>query len=141
MAEQEQRAAARGRYLRPGAFMARVVNPLLMRVGAVPTLSVRGRRSGQTRSVPVNVLEHDGGTYLVAPRGDTHWVRNLRAAGECELRRRRRRERFRARELPIDERQPLIDAYLARWGSQVRAQWRELPDASQHPVFRLEPAG
>ena len=44
-------------------------------------LVVRGRTSGEPRSNPVNLLELDGERYLVAPRGNTQWVRNARAAG------------------------------------------------------------
>ena len=127
------------RYLRPGRVLSRLLNPLLMRLGLVPTLAVRGRRSGRWRTVPVNVLELDGARYLVAPRGETDWVRNLRAAGGGELRRGRRAEAFRAVEVPDQEKPPLIGAYLERWGYQVSAQFRALPDPSHHPVFRIEP--
>ena len=126
-----------GRYLKPGLVVSRVLNPLLMRLHVVPTLAVRGRRSGEWRAVPVNVLELDGQRYLVAPRGDTHWVRNLRAAGRGELRTRRGAEPFTAVEVPDAEKQPIIDAYLERWGGQVRSQFKELPDPADHPVFRL----
>jgi deazaflavin-dependent oxidoreductase (nitroreductase family) len=127
------------RYLRPGWFLQRVMNPLLMRTGFVPTLAVRGRRSGAWRTVPVNVLELGGEHYLVAPRGTTDWVRNLRAAGTGELRRRGRTDRFRAIELPDNEKPPIIDAYLRRWGNQVKSQFDALPSPEDHPVFRLEP--
>jgi deazaflavin-dependent oxidoreductase (nitroreductase family) len=128
-----------GRYLKPGFVLSHVMNPLLMRIGLVPTLAVRGRTSGEWRTVPVNVLVRDGKRYLVAPRGDTHWARNLRAAGRGELRTRRGAEPFTVVELPGDEKEPIIAAYLERWGSQVRSQFRELPDPTDHPVFRLEP--
>lgn len=82
-------------------------------------LYVRGRSSGQWRSNPVNVLTHDGQRYLVAPRGQTQWVRNLRAAGGGELRVGRRTERITATELP-DERKPaILRAYLTRWKFEV----------------------
>ena len=58
-------------YLKPNWLFSRVVNPLLMRLGVVPTLQVRGRKTGRWRRVPVNVLELDGERYLVAPRGET----------------------------------------------------------------------
>jgi deazaflavin-dependent oxidoreductase (nitroreductase family) len=102
------------RYLKPGWLTGRVINPLLMRFGVVPTLAVRGRRSGEWRTVPVNVLELEGQRYLVAPRGDTQWVRNLRATGRGELRWRGRVEPFRAIETPDSEKPRVIEAYLAR---------------------------
>ena len=126
------------RYLKPGWLTSRVVNPLLMRLGVVPTLAVRGRMSGEWRTVPVNVLELEGQRYLVAPRGDTEWVRNLRAASRGELRRRAGAEAFRATEVPDSEKPRIIDAYLARWGYQVRRYFDELPQPSDHPVFRIQ---
>lgn len=48
------------RYLKPGWLVSRLVNPLLMRIGIIPTLAVRGRTSGEWRTVPVNVLELGG---------------------------------------------------------------------------------
>src|SRR5438105_3839955 len=110
-----------------------------MKLGLVPTLAVRGRKSGEWRTVPVNVLEVDGTRYLVAPRGDTQWARNLRVDARGELRTRRGAEPFTAVEdLDPAEKAPLIDAYLEKWGTQVKSQFRELPDPADHPVFRLE---
>jgi deazaflavin-dependent oxidoreductase (nitroreductase family) len=128
-------------YLRPGFFIRRIANPLVRLFGAATTLAVRGRRSGEWHTVPVNVLELDGDRYLVAPRGETQWVRNLRAAGGGELRRRGRVEPFRAEEVvDAEERARIVGAYLDRWGRQVKAQFEKLPDPADHPVFRIEPA-
>jgi deazaflavin-dependent oxidoreductase (nitroreductase family) len=126
------------RYLEPGWLIRRVVNPLLMRLGVVSTLRVRGRKTGQWRSVPVNVLQLDGARYLVAPRGQTDWARNLRAVGGGQLLYGRRgTEDFRAVEVPDEEKPRLIEAYLDQWGSQVRSQFEALPDPADHPVFRI----
>src|SRR3712207_7823515 len=77
--------------------------------GVVPTLWVRGRKTGRWRSVPVNVLELDGQRYLVAPRGETDWVRNLRAADGGQLQYgRRRTEPFTATEVPYERKPPII---------------------------------
>src|SRR5437588_12038383 len=100
-------------FLRPGVFVRKIINPLLMTLGLTPTLAVRGRTTGEWRVAPVNVLEHEGARYLVSPRGETQWVRNIRAAGGGELRRRGKKESFRAHEVPVEERQSLIDAYRA----------------------------
>jgi deazaflavin-dependent oxidoreductase (nitroreductase family) len=128
-------------YLRPGFFIRRIANPLASLFGAATTLAVRGRQSGDWKTVPVNVLELDGGRYLMAVRGETEWVRNLRAAGGGELRRRGKAEVFRAPEIvDADERARIVRAYLDRWGRQVKAQFDKLPDAADHPVFRIEPA-
>jgi len=125
-------------YLKPGWLVRRVANPLLMRLRVVPTLHVRGRTTGQWRSVPVNVLELDGERYLVSARGEAAWVRNLRAAGSGELEyRRRRTQRFTAVEVPDEEKPRVIAAYLDRWGNQVRSQFEALPDPADHPIFRI----
>jgi deazaflavin-dependent oxidoreductase (nitroreductase family) len=82
-------------------------------------LYVRGRTSGAWRTTPVNLLTHDGRRYLVAPRGQTQWVRNLRAAGGGELHVGRRVERFAATELADRAKPPVLRAYLDRWGWEV----------------------
>jgi len=115
-----------------------MINPWLMWFGIVPTLAVRGRTSGEWRTVPVNVLELEGQRYLVAPRGDTQWVRNLRVTGQGELRWRTRTEAFQAIEVLGNERPRIIEAYLARWGYQVGPYFKALPNPGDHPVFRIE---
>jgi hypothetical protein len=129
-------------YLRPGFFIRRIANPLARLFGAATTLAVRRRKTGDWQTIPVNVLELDGQRYLMAVRGETEWVRNLRAAGGGELRRRRKVEPFRVAEeiTDPDVRARIIGAYLDRWGRQVKAQFEQLPDPADHPVFRIESA-
>ena len=67
-------------------------------------LAVRGRKSGEWRTTPVNPLTIDGQRYLISPRGNTQWVRNMRVSGGGELRIGRRVEKFTATELPVGER-------------------------------------
>jgi deazaflavin-dependent oxidoreductase (nitroreductase family) len=129
-------------YLEPPFITRRVFNPLAMRfgIGGAVTLVVAGRRTGKPLEVPVIVAEVDGGRYLVSTRGESDWVRNLRAAGSGELRRKGSSERFTASELPVGERPPVITAYVARAGRTVEGYFRTLPDPADHPVFRVEPA-
>ena len=82
-------------------------------------LAVRGRTSGEWRTTPVNLLELDGTRYLVSPRGEGQWVRNLRVAGSGELRVGNRSEVFTSRELADDEKVPVLRAYLRRWKAEV----------------------
>ncbi len=83
-------------------------------------LAVRGRKSGEWRTTMVNVLTAaDGGRYLVAPRGHTQWVRNLRASGTGELRLGRRVETFSATEVANADKIPVLREYLKRWGWEV----------------------
>jgi deazaflavin-dependent oxidoreductase (nitroreductase family) len=82
-------------------------------------LAVKGRSSGQWRTTPVNLLTVEGKRYLVAPRGQAQWVRNIRAAGGGELRLGRKAEPFTVTELADVDKPPIIRAYLARWGWEV----------------------
>ncbi len=103
-------------------------------------LSVRGRTSGQWRSTPVNLLSYGGQRYLVAPRGQTQWVRNLRVAGEGELRVGRRVERFRAAELPDDRKPEILRAYLRRWRMEVGVFFDGVsPDAPDARLLEIAP--
>src|SRR5580700_7128394 len=78
-------------------------------------LAVRGRTTNEWRTTPVNPLALDGARYLVAPRGTTQWVRNIRASGAAELRKGRRAEAIRVAELSDEEKVPVLRAYLKRW--------------------------
>jgi len=111
-------------------------------------LRVRGRKSGEWRENPVNLLPHRGDHFLVSPRGETQWVRNLRASGAGELRVGRRVRRFTAEEVADDERAELVRAYLKRWKWEVGVFFGGVgPDSTDaelhaespyHPVFRLQ---
>jgi deazaflavin-dependent oxidoreductase (nitroreductase family) len=139
---------------RPGWFTAHVFNPLvalLTRMGislfGSRVLEVKGRSSGIPRRTPVNMLTLDGTRYLVAPRGDTQWARNLRASGEGRLLVGRRSEQFTAVEVADGEKPPVLRAYLKRWKFEVGVFFDGVgPDSSEaelraaapkHPVFRL----
>jgi deazaflavin-dependent oxidoreductase (nitroreductase family) len=108
---------------------------------------VRGRKSGRLYATPVNVLELGAGRYLVAPRGETQWVRNARSGGEVALKRGRRRETFRLRELADSEKPPLLAEYLDRFRTTVQRYFPVVagspPEAFvelslRYPVFELQ---
>lgn len=111
-------------------------------------LAVRGRKSGEWRTNPVNPLTVDGVRYLVAPRGHVQWVRNLRAAGTGELRLGRRAEPFAATELDDADKPPIIREYMVRWawevGRFVDGVTKDSTDeeilavAADFPVFRVD---
>jgi len=142
------------RYVRPDWFTTHVFNPivaLFTRLGisvyGSRVLAVRGRTTGEWRTTPVNLLTYERERYLVAPRGVTQWVRNIRASGEGELRVGRRRESIRVAEVPDDEKPPILRAYLRRWQFEVGMFFNgvgpDSPDADlrriapDHPVFRI----
>ena len=141
-------------YKKPGFFTKNVANRLValasrlgLSLAGSRRLTVRGRKSGDPRTTPVNPLEIDGVTYLVAPRGNTQWVRNLRAASEGDLYHGSKAEHFRADELPDAEKLPILKTYLDKWAWEVGAffdlenpsdeQIRQI--APRHPVFRVRP--
>jgi deazaflavin-dependent oxidoreductase (nitroreductase family) len=142
-------------YRRPGWFTQHLFNPSVawltrrgVSVWDSRVLEVRGRTSGEWRAVPVNLLDVDGVRHLVAPRGETDWVRNLRAAREGRLRIGRRTEAFRATELAVDDRPAILRAYLRRWKWEVGAFFAGVDAdstdaelaaiAHDHPVFAIE---
>jgi deazaflavin-dependent oxidoreductase (nitroreductase family) len=142
------------RYVRPDWFTAHIYNPLvalLTRLGlsvyGSRVLAVRGRRSGQWRTIPLNPLHLAGKRYLVAPRGVTEWVKNIRASGAAELRVGSRREPIEVVELADADKPEVLREYLRRWKWEVGQFFEGVgPDGSEdeirriapnHPVFRI----
>jgi deazaflavin-dependent oxidoreductase (nitroreductase family) len=142
------------RYVVPGWFTRNVFNRLVaaltklgVSVWGSRILAVRGRKSGEWRTTPVNLLTHADRRYLVAPRGTTQWVRNLRAAGTGELRVGRHVEPFEAIEIADADKPDILREYLRRWRAEVgvffggvdaNAPEEELLRiAPDHPVFEV----
>jgi deazaflavin-dependent oxidoreductase (nitroreductase family) len=131
----------------PGWFTEHVFNPLVagltklgLPLAGSRVLEVKGRKSGEWRKTPVNPLELEGGRYLVAPRGNTQWVRNMRASGGGRLVRGRRVEEFTATEVPEEQRPPLLRAYLTKWKWEVGAFFDGVgPDSSDEELRRISP--
>jgi deazaflavin-dependent oxidoreductase (nitroreductase family) len=146
--------------MKPGWLTQKVFNPsvawLTMRgvsMRGSRVLAVRGRKSGEWRSTPVNPLTFEGQRYLVAPRGHVQWTHNMRAAGGGELRLGNRVETFTAQELADDAKPEVLRSYLRHWKAEVGVFFQGVgPDSSReellaiapdHPVFRItevEPA-
>jgi deazaflavin-dependent oxidoreductase (nitroreductase family) len=155
MSPDDSAAKAHFERKRPGWFTANVFNRLIaaltgrgVSVLGSRVLEVKGRSSGQPRRTPVNLLDFEGERYLVAPRGETQWARNLRASGEGRLLVGKRSENFTATELDDDQKAPVLRAYLKRWKFEVGAFFdgvgpnssddELLAAAPKHPVFRLD---
>jgi deazaflavin-dependent oxidoreductase (nitroreductase family) len=109
-------------------------------------LQVRGRKSGKLYSLPVNLLEIGGKQFLVAPRGQTQWVRNVEVAGEISLKKGSARQSFRVSPVPDEKKPPLLKAYLETFKSEVQryfavkagsdvGEFRAI--AATYPVFEL----
>jgi hypothetical protein len=146
-------------YDRPDWFTRHLLNPFVgwltrrgVSVWGSRVLEVPGRRTGVPRRVPVNLLAFAGHDYLVSPRGEGEWVRNVRANdGRLHLLLGRRRTAHLAHEVPDAEKVAVLRAYLARWKLEVGRFFdgvdADSPDAEllriapDHPVFRLDAAG
>jgi deazaflavin-dependent oxidoreductase (nitroreductase family) len=141
-------------YKRPGWFTTNVFNRIIagltragVSVKGSRVLAVKGRKSGEWRETPVNLLTLQDIEYLVAPRGHTQWVKNLRASGECRLSVGKRAQTYAATELSDDEKPAVLRAYLKKWKFEVGAFFGgvgpDAPDAEMrriapdHPVFKL----
>ncbi|MFL0238712.1 nitroreductase/quinone reductase family protein [Mycobacterium sp. SMC-17] len=141
------------RYDQPGTI-ARTGNQVIrwlaeagISVAGTNALRVRGRRTGKLRGVVINVLTVDGRRYLVSPRGNTEWVRNVRAAGNVELGPRWRSRNLRVTEVPDGAKTPLLQRYLDRWYWEIKGHSAGLTPRSTEadisraafsiPVFEL----
>jgi deazaflavin-dependent oxidoreductase (nitroreductase family) len=142
-------------YRRPGWLTRNVFNRTVagatrlgVSVWGSRVLEIPGRRTGEPRRNPVNLLTFDGGTYLVSARGHTEWIRNLRANElRLTLIKGRQRTSWVAVEVVDADRTPVLRAYLARWKAEVGMFFDGVgPDstdeelarvAADHPIFAL----
>ncbi|MEU6470957.1 nitroreductase family deazaflavin-dependent oxidoreductase [Streptomyces massasporeus] len=139
---------------KPGWFTVNVFNRFVawltrrgVSVWGSRVLAVRGRKSGQWRTTPVNLLALDGKQYLVAPRGHVQWTHNMRAAGGGELHLGKHVDTFTVAEVGDDDKTPILRAYLKRWKAEVGVFFNgvgpDSPDdelrriAPDHPVFEI----
>lgn len=130
------------RYDVPGRT-ARLFNGLIRRLAdkgvsiqGSTALRVRGRTSGEMRQVVINLLTVDGRDYLVSPRGNTQWARNVRAAGSVETGPRRQATRRGVVEVPDEAKPALLRRYLDRWYWQVKGHTGGLTPASSDEQIR-----
>jgi len=143
-------------YQAPGWFTKNVFNPTVagltkagISVKGSRVLAVRGRTSGEWRTTPVNLLDYDGKQYLVAPRGVTAWVKNIRVAGAGELRLGKKVQPFTVTEITGADAVPVLREDLRRWKWEVGQFFAGVgPDSTDeqllaivgdHPVFQLKP--
>jgi len=149
---EERMSSRRAAFLRP-SITERLFNHLFgVLVGwgiGLPhnyLVQVEGRKTGRIYSTPVDVLDHDGKRFLVAPRGETQWVRNARVSGRVLLKKGRFRQRFALRELNDHEKPEILREYLNRFKTTVQ-RYFPVPAGSpleafssivpQYPVFEL----
>lgn len=125
-------------YLKPQWFTTKVFNKIAMATGIsnTETLTVTKRGSGEPQKIPVVTVDVGGVKYLVSTRGESDWVKNVRANPKVQL----GAASYVAAETPVQGRQPILDAYQAKAGKVVDNYFRQLPDEADHPVFTLTPS-
>ncbi|MCL2535740.1 MAG: nitroreductase/quinone reductase family protein [Nocardiaceae bacterium] len=126
-------------YLKPPLFVRQVFNRIALATGISGTekVTVTRRRSGTPQSVPIIPVDVGGVRYLVSTRGESEWVRNVRATPTVDIGGKRGTVRYTATEVPVAERDPIIAAYRVKAGKTVEGYWQKLPAATDHPVFAL----
>jgi deazaflavin-dependent oxidoreductase (nitroreductase family) len=130
-------------YLKPPWFVAHVVNRIALATGIsnTETLTVTKRTSAQPQKIPVITVDVGGTRYLVSTRGESQWVKNVRANPKVTLTSRSGAAKYIARELAASERPPILTAYQRKAGKVVDGYFRKLSDPADHPVFALTAAG
>jgi deazaflavin-dependent oxidoreductase (nitroreductase family) len=139
-----------GRAVQAANRVIRWLAELGISIAGTQALRVRGRKSGKQRGVVINLLTVDGVDYIVSPRGNTQWARNVRAAGVVEIGPRWRHASSGITEVSDAAKPELLRRYLARWYWQVKdyvvgltpesTDEQLLAAAPSIPVFELAPS-
>ncbi|WP_375486878.1 nitroreductase/quinone reductase family protein [uncultured Mycobacterium sp.] len=126
-------------YLKPPWFTVKIFNRIAMATGISnsETLTVTKRGSGEPQNIPVVTVELGGTRYLVSTRGESQWVKNVRAHPNVTVSNKSGAKKYVAHETPVPERQPILNAYQKKAGKVVEGYFRKLPDPADHPVFAL----
>jgi hypothetical protein len=126
-------------YLKPPWFTRTVFNKIAMATGLsnTETLTVTRRRSRQRQEIPVITVDVGGSKYLVSTRGESEWVKNVRADPNVTI----GSQAYVAREIPEQDRQAVLTAYREKAGRAVDGYFKQLPREADHPVFVITPKG
>jgi len=129
-------------YLKPPARITKIFNKLAMHstLWDVHTLEVARRNAVDPQRVPVIPLEHDGSLFVVSTRGESDWVKNIRAAGRVRLGQKGQFETYATTEVAAEGRAAILKAYRKKAGREVNGYWKRLPGAADHPTFKLTPS-
>jgi len=128
-------------YLKPPAIETKIFNKLAMHstLWDVHTLEVARRNAVDPQRVPVIPLEYDGSLFVVSARGESDWVKNVRAAGIIRMGQKGNFTTYAATEVPTDGRSGIVTAYRKKAGRDVNGYWKKLPADADHPTFKLTP--
>lgn len=129
------------RYIKPSWFFVKIFNRIALATGAVRSepLTVIKRSSKLPQTIPMTPVDVDGVKYLVSVRGETEWVKNVRANPHVKLIKAGTTD-YVATEVPVEARKPILQAYKATASKATARLFRQLPDDADHPVFALMPA-
>jgi deazaflavin-dependent oxidoreductase (nitroreductase family) len=128
--------------LTPAARITKIFNKLAMHstLWDVHTLEVARRNAVDPQRVPVIPLQHDGSLFVVSTRGESDWVKNVRAAGKVRLGQKGQFETYAATEVPAEGRTDILKAYRKKAGREVNGYFKKLPGPPAHPTFKLTPS-
>ena len=129
-------------YLKPPWFTAKIFNRIAMATGMsnVETLTLTKRSTKEAQKIPVVTVEVDGVRYLVSTRGESQWVKTVRANPQVSIATKVGTVHYVAAETPVQDRRTILDAYKVKAGKVVEGYFEKLPDPVDHPVFALHPA-
>jgi deazaflavin-dependent oxidoreductase (nitroreductase family) len=126
-------------YLKPPWFTRTVFNRIAMATGIsdTETLTVTRRKTRQPQRIPVIPIDVGGTRYVVSTRGESDWVKNLRADPNATI----GSKGYVAHEIPEQDRQAILTAYRGKAGRAVEGYFRDLPREADHPIFVVTPKG
>jgi hypothetical protein len=124
-------------YLKPPWFTRAIFNKVAMAtlVSNTEKLTVTRRRSKQPQEIPVIPVDVAGTKYVVSTRGESDWVKNLRSDPNAKI----GGTTYVAREIPEQDRLPILTAYREKAGRSVEGYFRKLPREADHPIFVVTP--
>jgi hypothetical protein len=123
-------------YLKPPFILTKIINPLLVIFNLLPVLSVAGRKSGKIVRTPIFPFSYKEITYLVAPRGETQWVKNLRVANNGKITTFGKTKEFIAEEITGKLREEVVTSYRKKT-KIAESEFAAIPDPSDHPAFKV----
>jgi deazaflavin-dependent oxidoreductase (nitroreductase family) len=130
-------------YLKPPWFTQKIFNRIAMATGMsnTETLTVTKRGSKEPQNIPVVTVDVNHTKYLVSTRGESQWVKNVRANPDITITAKGHAAKYAAREVPEQDREAILVAYRKKAGKVVEGYFRKLPHESDHPVFALTQTG
>jgi deazaflavin-dependent oxidoreductase (nitroreductase family) len=126
-------------YLKPSWLAMKFSNAIAV-ANIAERLTVTRRVSGGPQHVAVASVDVNGVKYLVSTRGESQWVKNIRANPNVTLTVKGASTAYVAAEVPVQERARIIGAFRPLLGRLVVARYfAKLPAPADHPTFALAP--